>query len=84
MKVTAEQAVRKFLNHFWCLDEECVVFLIFDEIIINEIKRKMDDKLLQKDILLQAYTLYETEVTEGEKTNKLFIINHELENFRFI
>jgi len=37
----ANIAIKKFCNHLWYLNEECVMFSIFDERILVEDKRKI-------------------------------------------
>ena len=45
----AETALKKFLNHLWYLSEECVVFSLFDNGLNLEEKRRMAEKLMEKD-----------------------------------
>lgn len=47
-KKIADLALKKFCNHLWYLNEECVVFSLFDPRISNEDKRMMAKKLLQE------------------------------------
>lgn len=48
-KKIAEVAIRKFTNHLWYLNDECITFSLFDERIeINE-KRKMVEILKQNN-----------------------------------
>lgn len=42
-------AIKKFCNHLWYLNEECVMFSLFDERISVEDKRKIVKIILQED-----------------------------------
>ena len=45
----ANIAIKKFCNHLWYLNEECVMFSIFDERILVEDKRKIVKIILQEN-----------------------------------
>jgi hypothetical protein len=45
----AELAIKKCINHLWCLGEETACFSIFDDRIDNYVKKQMAKKLLEND-----------------------------------
>jgi hypothetical protein len=48
-KEVAEKALMKFINHLWYLSEECAVFSIFDERLINDTRKKIAERMLQEE-----------------------------------
>jgi hypothetical protein len=67
-KNIAEACLSKFLNHLWYLNEECIVFSIFDERISLEIRKKMADTLIKyKDLVECTPRVEEEEFSSGPK-----------------
>lgn len=48
-KKIAEVAIKKFINHLWYLNDECILFSLFDERIKIEEKRKMVEILKENN-----------------------------------
>jgi len=79
----ANVAIKKFCNHLWYLNEESVMFSIFDERISIEDKRKIVQIILQENYeedleVLKKITLKPEEVPEFIKRDipiELFTTN---------
>lgn len=59
-----EVAIKKFLNHLWYLNEECVVFSIFDDRVDNETKQRM------ANIILNGKEQNKNDFEEDEESKK--------------
>lgn len=55
-KTILETHLSKCLNHLWYIKEECMIFYIFNERIPLEIRKIMDDKLIEYKELIKLPT----------------------------